>query len=308
MNDFISISEEIKQALLENKPIVALESTIISHGMPYPQNVETAISVENTVRQNGAVPATIAVLKGRPIVGLSVDQIDYLGKNGREVTKLSRRDLAAVAAKKADGATTVSATMILSNLAGIKVFATGGIGGVHRNAQNTFDISADLEELSKTPVLVVCAGAKAILDLPLTREYLETKGVPVFGWKTTQMPAFYTQTSGLMVDYRIESAEEMADIYLASQKLKFDGGMLLTVPIPAEYAMDENTINNAISKALQQAEKQNIKGKEVTPFLLEKVVQLTGGKSLESNIKLVLNNAAVASKVSAAICKKAGEK
>lgn len=307
MNDFISISDEIKQALLENKPIVALESTIISHGMPYPQNVETAISVENAVRQNGAVPATIAVLKGRPIVGLSVDQIDYLGKSGRDVTKLSRRDIAAVAAKKADGATTVSATMILANLAGIKVFATGGIGGVHRNAQNTFDISADLEELSKTPVLVVCAGAKAILDLPLTREYLETKGVPVFGWKTTQMPAFYTQTSGLKVDYRIDSAEEMADIYLASQKLKLGGGMLLTVPIPSEYAMDEKIINDAISKALQQAEKQNIKGKEVTPFLLEKVVQLTGGKSLESNIKLVLNNAAVASKVAAAICKKAGE-
>ncbi|HRX13773.1 MAG TPA: pseudouridine-5'-phosphate glycosidase [Eubacteriales bacterium] len=303
MNDFICVSNEVKQAIKENKPIVALESTIISHGMPYPKNVETAMAVEDVVRKNGAVPATIAILKGVPKAGLTKEEIDYLGKRGHDVVKVSRRDLAAVYAKKIDGATTVSATMLLANMAGINVFATGGIGGAHRNAQSTFDISADLEELARTPVLVVCAGAKAILDLPLTREYLETKGVPVYGWKTSNMPAFYTQTSGLTVDYRVDSAEEMADIFRASREFGM-GGSLLTVPIPSEFAMSETAINEAIELALRQAEKQNIKGKEVTPFLLEKVVELTGGKSLESNIKLVLNNAAVASKVAVAISKK----
>lgn len=299
----LKISPEVKKALKENKPIVALESTIISHGMPYPQNVETALRVEEIVRENGAIPATIAIIKGVPKVGLSKKDIDYIGQKGRDTLKISRRDIAAAMVKKSDGATTVSATMILANMAKIAVFATGGIGGVHRDAQTTFDISADLDELARTPVLVVCAGAKAVLDLALTREYLETKGVGVYGWQTDQMPAFYSKSSGLNVDYRVDKASEMARIMEKSNELGLSTGMLLTVPVPDEYAMQEHYINAVIDHALKEAKEHNITGKSVTPYLLAKLVELTGGKSLLSNINLMYNNAKVAAMVACEISK-----
>jgi len=303
MNKYLDISPEVKKALDEGKPVVALESTIISHGMPYPKNVETAMLVEKTVRENGAVPATIAIIGGRLKAGLSPEEIEYLGKAGRKVAKASRRDLAGIVARKADGATTVTTTMIIANMAGIKVFATGGIGGVHRGAETTMDISADLEELGSTPVMVVCAGAKSILDLGLTLEYLETKGVPVIGYGTDELPAFYTRKSGFGVDYRVDSPEELAAMFKAQLELGMKGGMLVTNPIPEEYAMDKAVIDAAIEKALNECKEQGIKGKETTPFLLAKVVELTGGDSLESNIKLVLNNATVAAKTAAELCK-----
>ena len=294
MNAYLDISPEVKCALDEGRPVVALESTIISHGMPYPKNVETALLVEKTVRENGAVPATIAVIGGRLKAGLSGDEIEYLGKTGRGVAKASRRDLPALIARKADGATTVTTTMIIAHMAGIEVFATGGIGGVHRGAETTMDISADLEELAKTPVMVVCAGAKSILDLGLTLEYLETKGVPVIGYGTDELPAFYTRKSGFSVDYRVDSPEELAAMFKAQRELGYPGGMLVTNPIPEEYSMDKDIIDDAIEKALAEAKDKGVRGKETTPFLLAKVVELTGGDSLESNIKLVLNNAKVA--------------
>ena len=239
MNKYLDISPEVKQALEEGKPVVALESTIISHGMPYPKNVETALLVEQTIRDNGAVPATIAVIGGRLKAGLTKEEIEYLGKTGRGVAKASRRDLPALVARGADGATTVTTTMIIAHMAGISIFATGGIGGVHRGAETTMDISADLEELAKTPVMVVCAGAKSILDLGLTLEYLETKGVPVIGFGTEELPAFYTRRSGFGVDYRVDSAEELAAFFRAQRELGYPGGMLVTNPIPEEYAMDK---------------------------------------------------------------------
>lgn len=303
MKNKLKISTEVKRALKENKPVVALESTIISHGMPYPQNVETALAVEKIVRETGAVPATVAIIGGVPKIGLSESEISYIGQKDSEVTKISRRDVPAAIVKKTDGATTVSATMLFAHLAGIKVFATGGIGGVHREAQKTFDISADLEELSRTPVMVVCAGAKAILDLALTREYLETKGVAVYGYQTDQMPAFYSKTSGLRADYSLDGPEETAKIFAAAQDLGLGGGMLVTVPIPDEYAMHEHYIDAVIEHALKEAQEAGVTGKEVTPFLLAKVAELTGGKSLEANIQLVYNNAAVASKIAAELCK-----
>ena len=281
--------------------IVALESAIISHGIPYPKNVETALLVEQTIRDNGAVPATIAVIGGRLKAGLSRDEIEYLGKAGRSVAKASRRDLPALVARGADGATTVATTMIIAHMAGIRIFATGGIGGVHRGAEVTMDISADLEELAQTPVMVVCAGAKSILDLGLTLEYLETKGVPVLGYGTEELPAFYTRQSGFRVDYRVDSPEELAAIYRAQRDMDYRGGMLVTNPIPVEYAMDKAVIDKAIDEALRAAEEQGVRGKETTPFLLAKVVELTGGDSLESNIKLVLNNAALAAKTAACL-------
>lgn len=294
MNKYLDISPEVQKALDEGKPVVALESTIISHGMPYPQNVETALLVEQTIRDNGAVPATIAVIGGRLKAGMTREEIEYLGKSGKAVAKASRRDLPALVARKADGATTVTTTMIIAHMAGIKVFATGGIGGVHRGAETTMDISADLEELAQTPVMVVCAGAKSILDLGLTLEYLETKGVPVIGFGTDELPAFYTRKSGFGVDYRVDSPVELAAMFRAQRELAYKGGMLVTNPIPEEYAMDKTVIDKAIEQALAECTAQGIHGKETTPFLLARVAELTGGDSLASNIKLVINNAKVA--------------
>ena len=303
MNAYLDISPEVKAALDAGRPVVALESTIISHGMPYPKNVETALLVEKTIRDNGATPATIAVIGGRLKAGLSQEEIEYLGRTGRGVAKASRRDLPALVARKADGATTVATTMIIAHMAGINIFATGGLGGVHRGAEVTMDISADLEELAQTPVMVVCAGAKSILDLGLTLEYLETKGVPVVGYGTEELPAFYTRESGFGVDYRVDSPEELAAMFRAQRELGYKGGMLVTNPIPAEYAMDKKTIDAAIERALADAKAQGIHGKETTPFLLARVVELTGGESLESNIRLVLNNAAVAAQTARELCK-----
>ena len=303
MNKYLDISPEVKAALEAGKPVVALESTIISHGMPYPKNVETALLVEQTLRDNGAVPATIAVIGGRLKAGLSKEEIEYLGKTGRGVAKASRRDLPALVARGADGATTVTTTMIIAHMAGIQVFATGGIGGVHRGAETTMDISADLEELAQTPVMVVCAGAKSILDLGLTLEYLETKGVPVIGYGTEELPAFYTRKSGFGVDYRVDSPEELAAMFAAQRDLGYKGGMLVTNPNPEEYAMPKDVIDAAIEQALRECKEQGVHGKETTPFLLARVVELTGGDSLESNIQLVLNNARVAARTAAALAK-----
>lgn len=300
---YLDVAPEVLEAVKNNKPVVALESTIISHGMPYPKNVETALEVEKIIRDNGAVPATIAIINGRLKAGLSKEEIEYLGKSGHNVTKVSRRDLPIIVAKKMDGATTVATTMIIAAMAGIKIFATGGIGGVHRGAQKTFDISADLDELSMTPVTVVCAGAKAILDLPLTLEYLETKGVPVLGFKTKELPAFYTRKSGLGVDYEIDTEKELAEAIYVKSELGMKGGMLVTNPIPEEYSMDEKVINKAIDEAIAEAEAKGIKGKETTPFLLAKVKDITGGDSLESNIRLVYNNAAVAARTAVELSK-----
>ena len=297
MNNYLEISPEVHAALAEGKPVVALESTIISHGMPYPQNVETAMNVEQIVRQNGAVPATIAIIGGKLKAGLSADEIEYLGKKGYAVTKASRRDLPVLVARGEDGATTVATTMIIAAMAGIKVFATGGIGGVHRGAEVTMDISADLEELARTPVLVVCAGAKSILDLGLTLEYLETKGVPVIGYGTEELPAFYTRKSGFGVDYRLDTPEEVAAAFRAKLEMDLGGGMLVTNPIPEQYSMDPDVINKAIDEAVAEANAQGIRGKQTTPFLLAKIKDITGGDSLASNIRLVYNNAALAAKV-----------
>ena len=294
LSKYLDVAPEVAQAIAEHKPVVALESTIISHGMPYPQNVETALRVESIVRENGAVPATIAILGGRLKAGCSPEEIEYLGKKGHGVAKASRRDLAVLCARGADGATTVTTTMMIAHMAGIQVFATGGIGGVHRGAETTMDISADLEELAHTPVMVVCAGAKSILDLGLTLEYLETHGVPVIGYGTKELPAFYTRRSGFAVDYEMDSPAELAAAFHASLELGLQGGMLVTNPIPEEWSMDPAVINKAIDEAVAQAQAQGIHGKEITPFLLAKVKELTGGDSLESNIHLVFHNAQLA--------------
>ena len=301
MNSFLDIAPEVQLALSEGRPVVALESTIISHGMPYPQNVETALLVEKTIREEGAVPATIAIIGGRLKAGLSEAEIEYLGRKGRGVAKASRRDLSVLTARGADGATTVTTTMIIAHMAGIQVFATGGIGGVHRGAETSMDISADLEELARTPVMVVCAGAKAILDLGLTLEYLETKGVPVIGYGTDELPAFYTRRSGFKVDYRIDTPEELAAAFRASRAMGLGGGMLVTNPIPEKYSMDPAVINAAIDKAVAEASEKGVRGKEITPFLLARVAEITGGESLASNIQLVLNNARLAARTAACI-------
>lgn len=294
LNKYLDVAPEVRQALDEGRPVVALESTIISHGMPYPQNVETALNVEKIIRDNGAVPATIAVIGGRLKAGLSPEEINYLGKTGTAVAKASRRDLPVLVAEGRDGATTVTTTMIIAHMAGISVFATGGIGGVHRGAQQTFDISADLEELAHTPVMVVCAGAKSILDLGLTLEYLETHGVPVIGYGTKELPAFYTRRSGFQVDYEIDTPAELAKAFYVKQDMGLGGGMLVTNPIPEEFSMDADVINKAIDEAVAEANAQGIHGKETTPFLLAKIKDLTGGDSLASNIQLVYNNARLA--------------
>lgn len=300
----LQLSPKVKAALKEGRPVIALESTIISHGMPYPENVRTALDCEQVARDHGAEPATIAVIGGKLCAGLTEEQIEYLGKQGPKMQKASRRDLPILVSRKQDGATTVSATMIIAALAGIQVFATGGIGGVHRGAETSMDISADLEELSQTPVAVVCAGAKAILDLGLTLEYLETRGVPVIGYETDELPAFYTRESGLSVDYRMDSPEEIAAAIHAQRKMGYPGGMLITNPIPHEYAMPKAAIDQAIDQALDEAKAQGIHGKAVTPYLLAKVVELTEGQSLKSNIQLVFNNVRLAAQIAAALNKK----
>ena len=302
MNRYLDVAPEVQEALKAGKPVVALESTIISHGMPYPQNVETALNVEKIIRDGGAVPATIAIIGGRLKAGLTPEEIDYLGKTGAGVTKASRRDLPILVAEGRDGATTVTTTMMIAAMAGISVFATGGIGGVHRGAETTMDISADLEELASTPVMVVCAGAKSILDLGLTLEYLETHGVPVIGYGTKELPAFYTRHSGFSVDYEIDTPEELAKAFKTQHELGLRGGMLVTNPIPEEYSMDAGVINAAIDEAVREAKEQGIHGKETTPFLLAKVKDLTGGDSLNSNIQLVFNNARLAAQTAKAYC------
>ena len=303
LNAYLDVNPEVAAAVAAGKPVVALESTIISHGMPYPQNVETALRVEQVIRENGAVPATIAILGGRLKAGLTPEEIEYLGKTGQAVTKASRRDLPVIVAKGMDGATTVTTTMMIAHMAGIQIFATGGIGGVHRGAETTMDISADLEELANTPVMVVCAGAKSILDLGLTLEYLETHGVPVLGYGTKELPAFYTRRSGFSVDYEIDSPEELAKVFKVQRDLGLKGGILVTNPIPEQYAMDYDVINKAIDEAIAESHKEGIKGKATTPYLLAKVKDLTGGDSLESNIRLVFNNAALAAKTACAFCR-----
>lgn len=298
----IKIAEEVKLALRENRPVVALESTIISHGMPYPKNVQTALEVEEVVRKNGGVPATIAIIKGVPTIGCSKEEIEHLGKEGLNVTKVSRRDIPIVVSRGEDGATTVAATMILAKMAGVKVFATGGIGGVHRGAETTMDISADLEELARTDVNVVCAGAKSILDLGLTLEYLETKGIAVIGYGTEELPAFFTRESGFKVNYRMDTPLEIAKAIHIKEQLDMSQGMLICNPIPKEYSMDAKEIEAVIKKAIDEANELGIKGKNITPFLLDKIQKLTKGESLESNIKLVFNNAKLATQIATELC------
>jgi len=303
INNYIEYSKEVKHALDYNLPIVALESTIISHGMPYPENVKTAYECQKIVRSNGAVPATIAILNGKLKIGLSDEEIDFLGKEGRKITKTSRRDIAYNVANKINGATTVSATMYIASLANIKVFATGGIGGVHRGAEATMDISADLEELAETGVTVVSAGAKSILDIGLTLEYLETKGVPVIGYQTEILPAFYSRESDFKVNFKIDTPRAIAKLIKTKDDLKLKGGMLVANPIPKDLSMPKEIIDNAINKAIEEMNKLGIEGKETTPYLLGKIVELTAGKSLESNIGLVYNNCKLAAKISQALSK-----
>ena len=300
-NPYLDIAPEVQQALAEGRPVVALESTIISHGMPYPQNVETAAQVEAEVRAHGAVPATIAILGGRLKAGLSRAEIERLGQGGRAVVKVSRRDIPFIAARGLDGATTVASTMVIAHMAGIQVFATGGIGGVHRGAATSFDVSADLQELAQTPVAVVCAGAKSILDLRLTLEYLETHGVPVVGYQTDTLPAFFTRDSAFKVDYRLDSARDIASVLHAKWAMGLRGGAVIANPIPQRYAMPSALIDAAIEQALAEAEAQGIGGKESTPFLLARVCEMTGGDSLASNIQLVLNNARLAAGIAQAL-------
>lgn len=292
----IKISDEVKKAIDNNLPVIALESTIISHGMPYPKNVECALQVEKVIRDNGAIPATIGIIEGEPIIGMTPEEIELFGKT-KGIAKVSRRDLPIVVANKMWGATTVSATMILASMAGIEFFVTGGIGGAHRKANITFDISADLDELSKTNVTVICAGPKAILDLNLTMEYLETKGVPVIGYNTDKLPAFFTRTSDINVDFNAKTPLDIAKIVKEKRDYKLDGGVLVCDPIPEQYSLAPEYINKEIDKALLEMEKLGIKGKDETPFLLAKIVELTGGKSLETNIHLILNNAELGAKI-----------
>lgn len=298
----LRINPQVKLAIENHQPIVALESTIISHGMPYPENVKTALEVEEVIRKAGAIPATIGIIDGVAVVGMNKEEIEEFGKR-QGIVKVSRRDFPYVIAHKLWGATTVAATMMVAKRAGIEVFVTGGIGGVHRHGETTFDISADLEELAKTEVTVICAGAKAILDLGLTLEYLETHGVPVYGYKTNILPAFYTRTSPFKVDVAIDSPSEMAAIIYAKRINNLAGGILLTNPVPEAYSMDPNQIETAIQKALDEADKHKIKGKDTTPFLLKKIVEITGGQSLEANIALIKNNAKLGAEVALALAK-----
>ena len=303
MNKYLDIAPEVQKALEEGRPVVALESTIISHGMPYPQNVETALNVEKIIRDGGAVPATIAIIGGRLKAGLTPEEIDYLGKTGAGVTKASRRDLPVLVAKGSDGACTVTTTMMIAHMAGIQVFATGGIGGVHRGAEKTMDISADLQELANTPVCVVCAGAKSILDLGLTLEYLETYGVPVLGLRTDELPAFYCRTSGYKLDYNCQDEETVAKIMKTKWDIGLKGGAVVGNPIPEQYAMDPNYMNGIIDKAVAQANAEHIHGKAITPYLLAHIKDMTEGKSFAANLELAYNNAHAASKIAVAYSK-----
>jgi pseudouridine-5'-phosphate glycosidase len=303
LNDYLDFHPDVENALKNNLPIVALESTIISHGMPYPKNIETALLVEETVRSNNAVPATIAIIKGRLKIGLTEKEIEFLATSD-EIKKISRRDLAIAVSQKLSGSTTVASTMIIASLANIVVFATGGIGGVHRGAETTLDISADLDELSRTNVCVVCAGVKSILDIGLTLEYLETKGVPVIGYKTSELPAFYSIKSGFNVDYRIDAATDIAGILKTKWNLSIDGGVLVTNPIPVAFELESSVMNEAIDLAIIEANNENITGKKITPYLLSKVNELTKGKSLNANIKLIQNNADLAAKIAVYFSKK----
>ena len=297
LTKYLKINPVVKKALEENRPVVALESTIISHGMPYPENKETALACERIIKEEGAVPATIAIINGEMIVGLTEEEIDFIARNGKDVIKTSRRDLPLIISQGLTGATTVSTTMYIASLAGIKVFATGGIGGVHRGVEETMDISADLEELAITPVCVVCAGAKAILDLPRTLEYLETKGVPVIGYQTEYLPAFYTRTSEYKVNHTLNTPKEIANMLRVKWEIGLGGGVLVTNPIPEEYSLDVNVMNKAIEDAIKLMNEENIKGKDTTPYLLKKIVEITKGDSLKSNIQLVFNNCKLASNI-----------
>jgi pseudouridylate synthase len=300
---YLEYSKEAGLAIEKGIPVVALESTIISHGMPYPENVETALNCQRIIREHGAVPATIAILNGKLKVGLSDDEIDFLGKEGVKIQKTSRRDIAYNVSNKINGATTVSATMYIAALAGIRVFATGGIGGVHRGAENTMDISADLEELAITDVAVISAGAKSILDLGLTLEYLETKGVPVIGYKTEVLPAFYSEKSDFKVNFRIDTPLELARLIKTKYDLGLKGGILIANPVPSQHSMDKELIGKAIGEAIAEMNKLGIKGKETTPYLLKKIASLTKGKSLESNIALVYNNCELGAEISVQLAK-----
>lgn len=291
-NQYLEITKEVKQALEENKPVVALESTIISHGMPYPENVKMAKKVETIIRNEGAVPATIAIMNGKIKIGLTDEDLEILAKS-KDVAKVSRRDLATIIAKKTLGATTVASTMICAEMAGIQFFVTGGIGGVHRGYENTLDVSADLEELSQTNVNVICAGAKAILDLPRTMEYLETKGVTVVGYKIKVLPAFYTRESDISLHHHVNNTFELAEMIYTKNQLNLKGGVLIVNPIPKEYSLDNSYINSIIDKAIEDSVKENVLGKDVTPFLLKRIVEETKGKSLEANLALVYNNAKI---------------
>lgn len=302
LEQYLDVNPEVQAAIDAGKPVVALESTIISHGMPYPQNVETALKVEQIIRDNGAVPATIAILKGRLKVGMTAEEIEYLGKAGQDVIKTSRRDIPFIVAKQGDGATTVASTMILAAMAGVKVFATGGIGGVHRGAQQTFDISADLQELANTDVTVVCAGAKSILDIGLTLEYLETNGVPVVGYQTDTLPAFYTRESEFGVDYRLDTPAQIATAMKAKWEMGLQGGVIVANPIPEEFAMNSAEITQVIADAVTEMDEKGISGKQSTPFLLAKVAEKTAGNSLKSNIQLVFNNAKLAAEIAVNYC------
>jgi len=297
---FFDFKEEVKEALEGDKPVVALESTLISHGFPYPENLKVAGEMEEIIRGYGVVPATIAVIGGKIKVGLKRSELEFMATS-KDILKASRRDLAVIAAQGLNGATTVAATMIIAERTGIKVFATGGIGGVHRGVEKTFDISADLQELARTSVAVVCSGAKSILDLPLTKEYLETMGVPVIGFGSEELPAFYCRESGLKVDYVVNDEKEAAGIIRAMQDLGLGGGMIIANPVPEEYALSMEYMNEMIEAAVRAAEKEGIKGKKLTPYLLNKIKELTGGKSLKANIELVKNNARVGAKIAYAL-------
>jgi pseudouridine-5'-phosphate glycosidase len=300
MNESLEIAPEVASALADGTPVVAFESTIISHGFPYPANVECALECERVCRSEGAVPATIAVLGGRLHVGLSREQIEHLA-TAKGIAKVSRRDLGVVVARGVDGATTVAGTMVIAAMAGVRVFATGGIGGVHRGAERTFDVSADLLELARTPVAVVCAGAKSVLDLALTLEVLETHGVPVIGYRTDEFPAFYSRTSGLGVDVRCDTPEEIAEILRARESLGLGGGAVIANPIPAEHEIDRATLDGWTDRALREADEAGVRGKNVTPFLLSRLHTLSGGASEEANKQLVWSNAALAARVAAAL-------